>query len=116
MEASAAAVRPARQGMTGEARVAKGLSGAELTKLARIGAASRLAELEREIAALRKAFPGLRAASAAAPSGTPPPAAPAKTGAPVSRRGRRKPMSAAERRAVSDRMKKYWADRRKSKG
>lgn len=31
------------------------------------------------------------------------------------RRRKRKPMSAAQKRAVSERMKKYWADRRKGK-
>jgi hypothetical protein len=30
--------------------------------------------------------------------------------------GRRRPMSAAARRAVSRRMKKYWADRRSARG
>jgi len=31
------------------------------------------------------------------------------------KRGRRKPMTAAEKREVSERMKKYWAARRKEK-
>ncbi|MCX6551205.1 MAG: hypothetical protein NTY02_09415 [Acidobacteria bacterium] len=85
----------------------------ELNRLARLGAASRLAELEREIVALRRAFPGLRAAAGeVVPMSAPQP--PGKLSARISRRGRRKPMSGAERKAVSDRMKKYWADRRKS--
>ena len=79
------------------------------------GASTRLAELEREIAALRKAFPGVRAASGAAVPAPPVVVVPAKVGAPVSRRGRRKPMSAAERKAVSERMKKDRADWRKTK-
>lgn len=37
-----------------------------------------------------------------------------KTGAAASRGGRRK-MSAAARKAVSDRMRRYWAERRKAK-
>lgn len=93
----------------------KGLNPADINKFARIGAAVRLAELQEEIAALRRAFPGLAAAAPAAKAPVvglgriTPVAKPA-------RRGRKRPMSAAERRAVSDRMKKYWAERHKIKG
>jgi hypothetical protein len=94
--------------------MAKGLSPTDLHRLARLGAAARLAELEREVAAIRGAFPGLKAASADA--ATPlAPAFPAKSTAKAQKRGRKKPMSAAERKAVSERMKRYWADRRKMK-
>jgi hypothetical protein len=89
------------------------LSREELQRLARLGAKSRLEELRKEEAAIRRAFPdlfggrtrGRRAAGdgAAAPSGT------------RRRRRRQSTMSAAARKAVSDRMKKYWAARRKSK-
>ena len=59
----------------------------------------RLQELRAEEAAIRRAFPDLAAK---------PPAA---------KRGRRRSrMSAAARKAVSQRMKKYWAERRKGKG
>jgi hypothetical protein len=93
----------------------RGLTPTDMHKLARIGAAARLAELEREIAAIRKAFPGVRAAAAeTAPTGAAP-ALPAKVSAQAPKRGRKKPMSAAERKAVSERMKRYWADRRKAK-
>jgi hypothetical protein len=95
--------------------MAKGLSTTDLHKLARIGASARLAELEREIAVIRKAFPGLRAAAGEAPAAGAAPALPAKVTARASKRGRKKPMSAAERKAVSERMKRYWADRRKAK-
>jgi hypothetical protein len=78
----------------------------ELLRLARIGAAARLAELDRERADLLRDFPGLRAASRAATG--------RDGGVPVRRR-RRRGMSAAARRAVSIRMKKYWAARRKAK-
>lgn len=83
----------------------------ELRRLARIGAASRLAELERERADLLRLFPGLRASvtSAATDAGESP------TGR-VARRGRGRRMSAANRKAVSIRMKRYWADRRRAKG
>ena len=94
----------------------KGLNPADINKYARIGAAVKLAELEQEIAALRRTFPGLTSPGAAAKS----PAAVAAKGAaaakPARRRGRKRPMSAAERRAVSERMKKYWAERNKAKG
>jgi hypothetical protein len=77
----------------------------ELKHLARLGAKSRLDELRREEAAIRRAFPDLfggRGGQAVARE--------ARGG-----RRRRSSMSAAARRAVSERMKKYWADRRKKK-
>jgi hypothetical protein len=73
-------------------------------ELERLGAQARLTELQGEIAAIRRAFPGL---------GRGPGRQPAAESAP--RRRRRSRMSAANRRAVSIRMKKYWAERRKSK-
>jgi hypothetical protein len=75
-----------------------------------LGAARRLEELRREEAALRAAFPGL--GSAAAERGRR--QAQAGNGATARRRRRRK-MSAAQKRAVSQRMKKYWAERRKAR-
>ena len=94
--------------------MAKKLTAAELHRLARIGAEARLAQLEREIAALRRAFPGLR--SRPGPASAPATEAPPQSvpGATAARRGRRKPMSATERKAVSERMKRYWDARRKS--
>lgn len=78
----------------------------QLQRLARLGAQARLVELRQEEAAIRAAFPDLfggrgrgRKAAAAAPAG----------------RRRRRGMSAAGRKAVSERMRKYWADRRKAK-
>lgn len=93
----------------------KKASGVDLKKLARIGAAARLAELQREIVALKRAFPGLKVLSVdvvEAPAGA---AAAAERVARrvAAKRGRKRPMTAAERAAVSDRMKKYWAERRK---
>ncbi len=102
--------------------MAHDLSPSDVNKLARVGAAMRLAELAREMASLRKAFPGLRSvAPAAAPLAASAPASKAvpkatKPAAKSAHRGRRKPMDAAERKAVSDRMIRYWAGRRKSKG
>jgi hypothetical protein len=79
----------------------------QLRRLARLGAIARLEQLKQEEAAIRAEFPELfgrgrrsEAAGAAKPAG----------------RRRRKKMSAAARKAVSARMLKYWAERRKSKG
>jgi hypothetical protein len=82
-----------------------------ILELARKGAQHRVEELQAELAALRRDFPGL-AERAGAAIGT----AVGRTEADVKRtvaRGRR--MSAAARRAVSERMKKYWAARRAGK-
>jgi hypothetical protein len=74
----------------------------QLRRLARLGAAARLSELRDEVAAIHRAFPELsgrgagRQAAAQAPR-------------------RRRRMSAAQRKAVADRMRKYWAERRKAK-
>ena len=97
----------------------------ELQRLARLGAERRLEELRREEASILSAFPelgqngssrarqgGERAASPAASTDANGGASTAPA-APVE--GPRRPrMSAAQRRAVSARMRKYWADRRKA--
>jgi len=75
----------------------------ELRRLAVVGARARLVELKAEMASLVRAFPEIGRAGGAT------------AGAVVVRRakpGRKTPMSAAERREVSERMKKYWAARR----
>lgn len=82
------------------------LSTEQLRRLARLGAITRLEQLKQEESAIRAEFPelfgrGRRADVAAA-------ATPA--------RRRRRQMSPAERKAVSERMRKYWAARRKAKG
>jgi hypothetical protein len=82
-----------------------------ILELARKGAQHRLEELQAEIATLKKDFPGLAERTGAAIGATV-----ARTEAKVKRtvsRGRR--MSAAARKAVSERMKKYWAARRADK-
>ena len=80
----------------------------DLKDYARRGAEARAAELTAELASIYRAFPDLRRARGrdAAPAGA--------VGA-TTRRRRRKPMSAAMKKAVSVRMKKYWAERRKAK-
>ena len=97
--------------------MATDLSRDQLQRLARLGALSRIEELRKEEAAIRAAFPDLTEGGARGRRGRRPgrPAATAKdTGVPA-KRGRRRKMNAAERRAVSERMKKYWADRRKAR-
>ena len=78
---------------------------------ARRGAEARWNELQAEMAALRKAFPDLskttRQTVANAARGV------ADSLDPAPRRKRSK-MTAAQKRAVSARMKKYWAARRKA--
>jgi hypothetical protein len=89
----------------------------DLKEYARLGAEARVAQLNEELSEIYRTFPDLRRQSARATSGRGPgrPAA-ADTSEPAGarRRRRRKPMSAAQRKAVSLRMKKYWAGRRKA--
>jgi uncharacterized protein YicC (UPF0701 family) len=86
-----------------------------ILELARKGAEHRYAELQAEIATLVKHFPHIakktgRQISKAVSHG----AASIEAEAPKVRR-RVKKMSAAARKAVSDRMTKYWATRRRAK-
>jgi len=86
------------------------LSREEMRRLARLGAQARLVELRREESNIRRAFPELFRA------GTRPIASlPGDDGEVRGRRRRRTRMSATARKAVSERMKKYWAERRKAK-
>lgn len=88
--------------------VAKKIADSELRSLALVGARARLSALQGEVASLLATFPelgsgraGRVAASTAARQGKKP--------------GRKRPMSAAEKKAVSERMRKYWAERRAGK-
>ena len=74
----------------------------EMYRLARLGAEARLRSLELERAQILRSFPGLTAQTGG--NG-------ASAQSPVRRR---RQMSAAERKSVSARMKKYWAERRKA--
>jgi hypothetical protein len=98
-----------------------GLTPGQLRQLARLGAEARLAQLDVEIAAIKAAYPdvagtrkGGRPRKRAAPVPSPEEAAPAAAVKRV-KTGKRRPMSAAERKAVSERMRQYWAQRRKAK-
>jgi hypothetical protein len=77
----------------------------DIKEYARRGAEARARELTQELAAIYRAFPGLRRGGSTASAG----------GAGSTAVRRRKPMTAAQKREVSRRMKKYWAERRKAK-
>jgi hypothetical protein len=81
----------------------------QLRRLARLGAVARLEQLRQEEAAIRAEFPELFG------RGRRPAAVADNTAGGRRRRRRRKAMSPAARKAVSERMRKYWAARRKAK-
>ena len=89
------------------------LSQEQLRRLARLGAMARLEQLRQEEAAIRAAFPEIFGRGRRGETGT------AGNGQARSaggrRRRRRRAMSAAGRKAISERMRKYWAERRKAK-
>ena len=88
------------------------LSQEQLRRLARLGAVARLEQLRQEEAAIRAEFPELFGRGRdAARAAVAPTSAPAKNGG-VRKRRR---MSAEMRKVVSERMRKYWAERRKTK-
>jgi hypothetical protein len=87
------------------------LNAEQLRRLARLGAMARLEQIRGEEAAIRAEFPELFGrGSRREESGSD--VATATRG----RRRRRPAMSAAARKAVSERMRKYWAEQRKAKG
>jgi hypothetical protein len=83
----------------------------DIRRYALAGAQARLAEISLELEAIRRAFPelgangssGARTRQSQVNSGGEPTPSPTR---------RRRTMSAAQRKAVGDRMKKYWAARR----
>jgi FAD/FMN-containing dehydrogenase len=81
-----------------------GLDGERLRELTRIGAEVTLRRLRAEIIAIERAFPELKLSARRRQVRT------------VLReaRTRTRTMSAEARRAVSERMKRYWAERRKA--
>lgn len=87
------------------------ISQVELRRFAIVGARARLAAIEAEAAALVKSFPELRKGDQGESKAS---KAVGSTSAPVRRRKNR--MSTEGRKAVSERMKRYWAERRKAKG
>jgi hypothetical protein len=97
----------------------------DMKALAHLGARARLSQLQEEINELQQAFPDLGGRQAKTParrrgrrrkSAAASPAEEAEapqTAAPAVVR-KRKPMTAAQKKAVGERMKKYWAGRRKT--
>jgi hypothetical protein len=77
------------------------LSREQFRRLAELGAQARLQELRQEEADIRAAFPEFFGRAGQVPN----------NGASAPRR---RPMSAAARKVVSVRMRKYWAARRKA--
>ena len=86
--------------------MAKKIADSELRSFALVGARARLGVLQAEVASLLATFPELRGGKVAA----------GEASLPRGRKpGRKRPMSAAEKKAVSERMRKYWADRKAGK-
>jgi hypothetical protein len=83
----------------------------QLRRLARLGAVARLEQIRAEEAAIRGEFPELFGRGRREERSASAPSAKAAGG----RRRRRTKMSAQARKAVSERMRKYWAERRKGK-
>ena len=81
------------------------LSPARLRELARAGAEQAVKQLRAEIIAIERTFPELKLPQARQ--------AVRQSVTEATRRTRR--MSAAARKAVSARMKRYWAERRKAR-
>jgi hypothetical protein len=76
------------------------LESSELRRYALVGAQARIDAITSELAAIRQAFPELANGNVGAVRAT---------GDKVTSRRRRGRMSAAQRKAVGERMKKYWA-------
>ena len=84
---------------------ANGLSTTRMKELARAGAAQVLQEMRADMIAIERAFPELAL-----------PQTRRRVRSVVTQATRRtRRMSAAARKAVSERMKRYWAERRKAK-
>jgi hypothetical protein len=79
----------------------------DLKAYARRGAEARISELTAELNEIYRVFPDLGRGATRAPA--------SNAGA-GRRRRKRKPMSAAQKAAVSKRMKAYWAKRNAKKG
>lgn len=86
---------------------------ADILKWARLGAASRLRELDEERATVLKAFPGLASGSRSASGTKAVGVGSDHVSAPVVRKRRK--MSAAARKRISDAQKKRWAAQKAGK-
>lgn len=90
-----------------------------ITEMARVGARARLAELKAEFHTIGKHFPelltdadGRQLLTPARPNKQHAKPAVAAKGNGHAKRAARAPMTKAQRKAVSRRMKKFWAGRR----
>jgi hypothetical protein len=75
---------------------------------ARLGAEAKVRDLKEQIAAILAVFPEIAATESLSRGARP-------SAGPSPQRRKRKPMSAAARTAVGERIRKYWARRRKAK-
>ena len=89
--------------------MAKSTIDSNLQRYALLGAEARLQQLAAETAAIYRQFPQLRTGRSPQVDG-----ADSDSSTPTQRR-KRQGMSAANRQAVSERMRKYWAERRAQK-
>ena len=95
--------------------MANELNAEVLRRLAKLGAQARLDQLEVERRAILAAFPDLAAPRRGRAAGAKKQAQ--KVGkAAVGKARRRRKMTPAQRKEVSERMTRYWAERRKARG
>jgi hypothetical protein len=85
------------------------LNDSEFRRYALLGAEARLLQIDKEAASIYQAFPELRKQAGAQDAQKRTPDA-----AGAGKKRRRGGMSAAQREAVRERMKRYWAQRRSS--
>ena len=83
------------------------LNDSDFRRNALLGAEARLLQIDKETASIYQAFPELRKQAGAQDARK-------RTAAGAGRGRRRGGMSAAQREAVRERMKRYWAQRRSS--
>jgi hypothetical protein len=95
--------------LRGDIQVAN-LNQEQLRRLARLGAVARLEQIRAEEAAIRGEFPELFGRGRREPG-----SASTQVKVAAGGRRRRRKMSPQARKAVSERMRKYWAERRKGK-
>lgn len=89
-----------------------------MREYALLGAEARARQLTDELEQIYQAFPELRRGTAGRgrrAAGARTARVSAGAAAAGGARRRRKPMTAAQKKAVSERMRKYWAERRKAK-
>jgi hypothetical protein len=87
----------------------------DMESLARVGAQRRIAELMVEVEQLRSAFPDLDGGPGHKGRGRPQ-ATESDGNDGAAQKRKRKAMSPAQKRAVGQRMKTYWANRRSASG